>query len=86
MEIQDIEKDLRQLNTHYKGVKEEKDALMKEQTELLERKTQLELTIQDLSDDVNKERSGKVFIYLSIRHLKIIISLLGKCGSRNAES
>lgn len=59
MEIQEIEKDLRQLNTHYKGVNEERETLMKEQSELLERKTQLELTIKDLSEDVNKERSGR---------------------------
>lgn len=74
MEIQGVEKgdvnvkysytcffsELRQLNTHYKGIKEERSTLVNEQSELMERKTQLELTIQDLSEDVNKERSGKV--------------------------
>ena len=60
MSIQEVERKIRQLNTHYNGVKEEKEALMNEQSELLERKTQLELTIQDLSEDVNKERNGRV--------------------------
>jgi archaellum component FlaC len=62
MSIQEVDREIRQLNTHYKGVKEERETLVNEQSELMERKTQLELTIQDLSEDVHKERSGKVKI------------------------
>lgn len=64
MSIQEVEREIRQLNTHYNGVKEEKESLMNEQSELMERKTQLELTIQDLSEDVNKERNGRVFDFI----------------------
>ena len=60
MEIQEVEKKLRQLNTHYSGVLEERSAMVNEQAELMERKTKLELTISDLSEDLKKERSGKV--------------------------
>uniref|UniRef100_A0A1I8B5N8 SMC hinge domain-containing protein n=1 Tax=Meloidogyne hapla TaxID=6305 RepID=A0A1I8B5N8_MELHA len=57
--IQDKEKELRQLDTHYEGVLEEKKTLVNEQAELMEKKTQLELSINDLQDEVNKERKDK---------------------------
>jgi hypothetical protein len=60
MAIQEKEKALRVLNTHHKGVKEEKETLINEQAELTERKIHLELSNEDLQEDVDKERRTKV--------------------------
>lgn len=50
----------RKLDTRFKGLKEEREALSAEQTERFQRKTQLELDIRDLKEDVEKERAGRV--------------------------
>lgn len=58
--MQNVESDLRKLETQYKGRKEERKILMEEQTQCLKNKTQLELYIKDLKDDVDRERLGRV--------------------------
>lgn len=50
----------RKLEARFKGMREEKEALLAEQTERVQRKTELELLINDLREDVEKERSGRV--------------------------
>lgn len=59
MSIQETETQIRRLETHYKGVKEERASILKEQTDYMERKTQLELGIKDLSEEVARERDGR---------------------------
>nr|CDP95798.1 BMA-SMC-3, isoform b [Brugia malayi] len=49
----------RKLEARFKGMREEKEALLAEQTERVQRKTELELLINDLREDVEKERSGR---------------------------
>ncbi|KAL3115952.1 hypothetical protein niasHT_007252 [Heterodera trifolii] len=70
MSIQEAEMQIRRLETHYKGVKEERATLLKEQTDLMERKTQLELAIRDLAEDVDRERSGREIAEHSLQQLK----------------
>uniref|UniRef100_A0A183BL97 Structural maintenance of chromosomes protein n=1 Tax=Globodera pallida TaxID=36090 RepID=A0A183BL97_GLOPA len=70
MSIQEVEMQIHQLETHYKGVKEERTTLLKEQSDLMERKTQLELAIRDLAEDVDRERSGRDMAEQSLRQLK----------------
>jgi uncharacterized protein (DUF3084 family) len=53
----------RKLDTRFKGLKEEREALTTEQTERFQRKTQLELDIRDLKEDVEKERAGRVCVF-----------------------
>jgi len=60
MKIQNTEKQIRELDTHYKAKREEKETLVNEQAELMERKTHLELSIKDLEAEFNNERDGKV--------------------------
>lgn len=50
----------RKLEARFKGMREEKEALLAEQTERVQRKTELELLINDLREDVEKERFGRV--------------------------
>ena len=50
----------RKLEARFKGLRDEKEALLAEQTERVEKKTELELRIRDLREDVEKERSGRV--------------------------
>lgn len=50
----------RKLEARFKGMREEKEALLSEQTERFQKKTELELRIKDLREDVEKERSGRV--------------------------
>lgn len=50
----------RKLEARFKEMREEKDALLTEQTERVQRKTELELLINDLREDVEKERFGRV--------------------------
>lgn len=50
----------RKLEARFKGLREEKEALLSEQTERVEKKTELDLRIRDLREDVEKERSGRV--------------------------
>lgn len=45
-------------------MREEKEALLAEQTERVQRKTELELLIKDLREDVEKERSGRVSTFV----------------------
>nr|CAD2148029.1 unnamed protein product [Meloidogyne enterolobii] len=59
MKIQNTEKQIRELDTHYKAKREEKETLVNEQAELMERKTHLELSIKDLEAEFNNERDGK---------------------------
>lgn len=54
------ESDLKKLDTRFKSKKDERDALMSEQGERLEKKTQSELIIRDLKEDVERERTGRV--------------------------
>ncbi|VDK78790.1 unnamed protein product [Litomosoides sigmodontis] len=49
----------RKLEARFKGMREEKEALLAEQTERVQRKTELELLINDLREDVEKERFGR---------------------------
>lgn len=70
MTIQEVETQIRRLETHFKGVKEERTTLLKEQSDYLERKTQLELAIKDLSEDVDRERSGRDIAEHTLRQLK----------------
>ncbi|VDK54762.1 unnamed protein product [Anisakis simplex] len=49
----------RKLEARFKGMREEKEALLGEQTERFQKKTELELRIKDLREDVEKERSGR---------------------------
>lgn len=49
----------RKLEARFKGLRDEKEALLSEQTERVEKKTELELRIRDLREDVEKERSGR---------------------------
>uniref|UniRef100_A0A0N5ACJ7 Structural maintenance of chromosomes protein 3 n=1 Tax=Syphacia muris TaxID=451379 RepID=A0A0N5ACJ7_9BILA len=49
----------RKLEARFKGLREEKEALLSEQTERVEKKTELDLRIRDLREDVEKERSGR---------------------------
>lgn len=51
---------MRRLETQYRGKKEERKTLVEEQTQCLKNKTQLELYIKDLKDDVDRERLGRV--------------------------
>lgn len=57
--------DQRRLEARFKGMREEKEALIHEQTERVQRKTELELWISDLREDVEKERFGRVCICLN---------------------
>ncbi|KAI1727854.1 SMC proteins flexible hinge domain-containing protein [Ditylenchus destructor] len=58
-QLQEVEGDIRKLENRYKGMKEERKALLDEETQCLEKKTELELVIKDLQDDVTRERSGR---------------------------
>lgn len=58
--MQNVESDLRKLEAQFKGKKEEQKTLLEEQTNSLKKKTQLELLIKDLKDDVDRERFGRV--------------------------
>lgn len=44
----------RRLDSRFKGMREEKEALVAEQSERYEKKTELELLIKDLTEDVDK--------------------------------
>ncbi|CAK5024343.1 unnamed protein product [Meloidogyne enterolobii] len=59
MKIQNTEKQIRELDTHYKGKREEKETLVNEQAELIEKRTQLELSVNDLKAEFDNERDGK---------------------------
>uniref|UniRef100_A0A914LKC3 SMC hinge domain-containing protein n=1 Tax=Meloidogyne incognita TaxID=6306 RepID=A0A914LKC3_MELIC len=59
VEIQNTEKHIRELDTHYKAKREEKETLVNEQAELMERKTHLDLSIKDLKAEYDNERNGK---------------------------
>uniref|UniRef100_A0A0K0DPL4 AAA_23 domain-containing protein n=1 Tax=Angiostrongylus cantonensis TaxID=6313 RepID=A0A0K0DPL4_ANGCA len=49
----------RKLESRFKGMKEEKEALIAEQAERFEKKAELSLLINDLKEDVEKEKSGR---------------------------
>lgn len=49
----------RKLESRFKGMKEEKEALLQEQASRFEKRTELELLIKDLKEDVERERSGR---------------------------
>ncbi|KAL6735865.1 hypothetical protein Aduo_006270 [Ancylostoma duodenale] len=49
----------RKLEARFKGMKEEKEALVAEQAERFEKKAELALLINDLKEDVEKEKSGR---------------------------
>uniref|UniRef100_A0A914V280 Structural maintenance of chromosomes protein 3 n=1 Tax=Plectus sambesii TaxID=2011161 RepID=A0A914V280_9BILA len=49
----------RKLDARFKGLKEERETLSAEQTERFQRKTQLELDIKDLKEEVVRERTGR---------------------------
>ncbi|KAJ1353121.1 NADH dehydrogenase Fe-S protein subunit 2 ndufs2 [Parelaphostrongylus tenuis] len=49
----------RKLESRFKGMKEEKEALLAEQAERFEKKAELALLINDLKEDVEKEKSGR---------------------------
>ncbi|PIO56025.1 SMC protein Flexible Hinge domain protein, partial [Teladorsagia circumcincta] len=49
----------RKLESRFKGMKEEKEALVVEQAQRFEKKAELELLINDLKEDVEKEKSGR---------------------------
>ncbi|VDM65772.1 unnamed protein product [Strongylus vulgaris] len=49
----------RKLEARFKGMKEEKEALVTEQAERFEKKAELALLINDLKEDVEKEKSGR---------------------------
>ena len=55
-----VESDLRKLEARFKGVKEERDSLLADQSERTVKKTELELQVKDLQEDVDKERSSRV--------------------------
>lgn len=52
------------------GVLEEKDILLGEQIQLLEKKTALELSVKDLGEEVEQQRSAKVICLLKIFFLQ----------------
>jgi chromosome segregation ATPase len=60
--LRENEVELRKLESHFKGTKDERNSLIADHADNLARKTQLELLIKDLSEDVDRERSGKVYI------------------------
>ncbi|KAK5976353.1 putative septum site-determining protein MinC [Trichostrongylus colubriformis] len=49
----------RKLESRFKGMKEEKEALVVEQAQRFEKKAELALLINDLKEDVEKEKSGR---------------------------
>uniref|UniRef100_A0A183FJW7 Structural maintenance of chromosomes protein n=1 Tax=Heligmosomoides polygyrus TaxID=6339 RepID=A0A183FJW7_HELPZ len=49
----------RKLESRFKGMKEEKEALVTEQAQRFEKKAELALLINDLKEDVEKEKSGR---------------------------
>ncbi|XGW08248.1 hypothetical protein V3C99_010949 [Haemonchus contortus] len=49
----------RKLESRFKGMKEEKEALLVEQAQRFEKKAELALLINDLKEDVEKEKSGR---------------------------
>ncbi|WKX98062.1 hypothetical protein Q1695_013617 [Nippostrongylus brasiliensis] len=49
----------RKLESRFKGMKEEKEALVLEQAQRFEKKAELALLINDLKEDVEKEKSGR---------------------------
>uniref|UniRef100_A0AC35THX2 Structural maintenance of chromosomes protein n=1 Tax=Rhabditophanes sp. KR3021 TaxID=114890 RepID=A0AC35THX2_9BILA len=50
---------MRSLEAKYKGIKDEREVLLAEQTILYEKKTQLELAITDLREEADRERKTK---------------------------
>lgn len=58
--LRENEMELRKLEAHFKGTKDERSSISAEHSDNLERKTRLELLIKDLSEEVDRERSGKV--------------------------
>ncbi|KAK0396599.1 hypothetical protein QR680_001781 [Steinernema hermaphroditum] len=57
-DITEAETKIRKLHARFKGMKEERKALDNEKTDRFQKKTQLELTVKDLKEDVELERSG----------------------------
>ncbi|KAH7716577.1 chromosome associated protein [Aphelenchoides avenae] len=53
------ESDLRKLDARFKSKKDERDALIAENAERLEKKTKTQLIIDDLKEEVERERSGR---------------------------
>ncbi|CAI5445487.1 unnamed protein product [Caenorhabditis angaria] len=49
----------RKLDSQFKGMKEEKEILVSEETELVAKQAQLNLKIRDLTEETNRERQGK---------------------------
>jgi len=58
--LQSTETYIRKLDNTFKGMKDERTALLNEQARYNERKTEIELAIKDLSEDVDKERTARV--------------------------
>lgn len=57
-ELRENETELRKLEAHYKGIKDEKNSLLAERSDCQEKKNKLEFFINDLIEDVNRERAG----------------------------
>uniref|UniRef100_A0A1I7YP81 Structural maintenance of chromosomes protein n=1 Tax=Steinernema glaseri TaxID=37863 RepID=A0A1I7YP81_9BILA len=57
-DIAETETKIRKLHARFKGMKEERKILDAEKAERFQKKTQLELSIKDLKEDVELERSG----------------------------
>lgn len=57
--IQNVENQIRKLESRFKVYRDETDRVTAEKTELLERKKAIELSIKDLQDDMSVERTGR---------------------------
>ncbi|TMS36231.1 hypothetical protein L596_003446 [Steinernema carpocapsae] len=57
-EITETETELRKLHARFRGMKDERTVLDTERSERLQKKTQLELSIKDLKEDLERERTG----------------------------
>ncbi|CAB3402190.1 unnamed protein product [Caenorhabditis bovis] len=60
----------RKLDNQFKGMKEEKETLVAEETELVEKKAQVELKIRDLTEETTRERQGRTSAENTLSELK----------------
>jgi structural maintenance of chromosome 3 (chondroitin sulfate proteoglycan 6) len=60
--VKGVSKDLKEIKQQVAAAKEEKETLQAEQQQLIKERTKLELTKQDLADEVTGDNNSKVLV------------------------
>lgn len=76
MFIQAITRELRDLKTKMQGVMEEKENLNSENQEVTKRRAKLELMIKDIQDELEGDKSARVYIACFLKEFAFLDTAL----------